>query len=40
MYLDNVKHIHLENVRLRGVDGEKRIANHYETLEKKNFCEE
>ncbi len=33
LYLDNVRHIRVENVKLEGEDGEKLIANHYETLE-------
>ena len=39
LYLDNVKHISIDNVRLEGVDGEKLIADHYETLDTSNFCE-
>ena len=39
MYFDNVRHIRLENVRLTGVDGAPLLAEHYETLEKKQFCE-
>lgn len=39
LYLDNVRHIRLENVRLEGVDGKGLIADHYETLEKNNFSE-
>ena len=39
LYLDNVKHISIDNVRLEGVDGDKLIADHYETLDKKDFCE-
>ena len=40
MYFDNVRRIRLENVRLSNVDGEKLLADHYEELEKKNFCED
>ena len=40
LYLDNVRHIHLDNVRLHNVEGEKLLADHYETLEKNNFCED
>ena len=39
LYLDNVRHIRIDNVRLSGVDGEKLIADHYETLDTNNFCE-
>jgi hypothetical protein len=39
LYLDNVRRIRLENVRLNGVDGENLIVNHCDQLEKKNFCE-
>ena len=40
LYLDNVKHIHIDDVRLEGVEGQKLIADHYETLDTKNFCED
>ena len=40
LYLDNVRHISVDNVHLSGVDGDKLIANHYETLEQKNFSED
>ena len=40
LYLDNVRHIHLDNVRLQNVEGAKLLADHYETLEKNNFCED
>jgi len=33
LYLDNVRSIRVENVKLEGVVGEKLIADHYETLE-------
>ena len=39
MYFDNVRCIRLENVRLSNVDGENLIADHYEKLDLKNFCE-
>ena len=39
LYLDNVRHIRLKDVKLEGVDGEALIADHYETLEKDAFCE-
>ena len=39
LYLDNVQHIRIHNVRLEGVAGEKLIANHYESLEKSDFDE-
>ena len=39
MYFDNVRRIRLENVRLSNVDGENLIADHYEKLDLKNFCE-
>jgi hypothetical protein len=39
LYLDNVRHIRIDNVHLSGVDGEKLIADHYETLDTNNFCE-
>ena len=34
------KNISIDNVRLEGVDGEKLIADHYETLDTSNFCED
>ncbi len=40
LYLDNVKHITLKNVRLQGVDGEALIADHYEELDKNGLSEE
>ena len=33
LYLDNVRHIRVENVKLEGVVGDRLIADHYETLE-------
>jgi len=33
LYLDNVRHIRVKNVKLAGEEGEKLIAAHYETLE-------
>ncbi len=39
LYLDNVRHIRIDRVRLAGVDGEKLIADHYETLETNQFDE-
>ena len=33
LYMDNVKHIRLHNVTLDGVEGEKLIAQHYETID-------
>ncbi|MBQ9824624.1 MAG: glycoside hydrolase family 28 protein [Solobacterium sp.] len=32
LYLDNVREISLKNVKIEGADGEKVIANHYETI--------
>ncbi len=40
LYLDNVRRIRLNNVRLEGVDGKKLLVGHVEELEKNNFCEE
>jgi len=40
LYLDNVRHIHIDNVRLQNAEGAKLLADHYETLEKNNFCED
>ena len=39
LYLDNVRHIRLKDVKLEGVDGAALFADHYETLEKDAFCE-
>ncbi len=33
LYFDNVRHIRVKNVALEGVDGERVLADHYETLE-------
>jgi hypothetical protein len=33
LYFDNVRHIRVKGVTLEGVDGEKVLADHYETLE-------
>ena len=33
LYLDNVRHLRVENVKLEGVVGDRLIADHYETLE-------
>ncbi len=33
LYFDNVRHIRVKGVTLTGVDGEKVLADHYETLE-------
>ena len=32
LYLDNVRHISIENAQIEGAAGEKVVANHYETL--------
>lgn len=40
LYLDNVRHIRVDNVTLDGVDGKKLIADHYETIETRNFSED
>ncbi|MCR5824938.1 MAG: glycoside hydrolase family 28 protein [Oscillospiraceae bacterium] len=37
LYLDNVRRIRVDNVQLDGVDGEKLIANHYDSIETTNF---
>ena len=39
MYFDNVRRICVKNVKITGADGENLLADHYETLEKENFCE-
>ncbi len=39
LYLDNVRHISVSDVSLRGVAGEKLIADHYETLTAENLCD-
>ena len=40
LYLDNVRHIRVEDVQLENVDGKKLIADHYETLETADFQED
>ena len=37
LYLDNVRHIRIRDVQLEGVDGDKLLAQHYESLETDNF---
>lgn len=37
LYLDNVRHIRVRDVRLSGVEGEGLIADHYEDIEKTGF---
>ena len=39
LYLDNVRHITLRNVKLEGVVGPSVIADHYETLSREEFRE-
>ena len=40
LYLDNVRRILIEDVRLENVDGKKLLADHYEELAKIHFCED
>ena len=40
LYLDNVRRIRLENVRLEGTDGKKLLAQHYEELSGTVSCED
>ncbi len=39
LYLDNVRNIEIDQVQLKGVDGEKLIASHYEHLHAENLCD-
>ena len=39
LYLDNVRNIEIDQVQLRGVDGPKLIADHYEALRSENLCD-
>ena len=37
LYLDNVRHIRIRDVKLENEIGDKLIADHYETLETEDF---
>ena len=37
LYLDNVRRVRVDNVRLDGVEGDRLIVNHCETIETTNF---